>query len=117
MKFIKAHMKIIVQFCETASPSGRRGPTPTPTDTLLGFVPGPRSGLPIYHIFKSKTASLSELTKCLKSRAAIKRGKNNKTKLCLIKHWITIRYDTRCNFNVRSKADMSRLNLPHGNDN
>ena len=29
----------------------------------------------------------------------------------------TIRYDTRCYFNVRSKADMSRFNLPHGNDN
>ena len=29
----------------------------------------------------------------------------------------TIRYDTRCCFNVRSKADMSRLNLPHGDDN
>ena len=25
------------------------------------------------------------------------------------------RYDTRCYFNVRSKADMSQLNLPHGN--
>ena len=29
----------------------------------------------------------------------------------------TIRYDTRCCFNVRSKADMSQLNLPHGTDN
>ena len=29
----------------------------------------------------------------------------------------TIRYDTRCYFNVRSKADISQLNLPHGNDN
>jgi len=29
----------------------------------------------------------------------------------------TIRYDTRCYFNVRSKADMSPLNLPHGNNN
>ena len=29
----------------------------------------------------------------------------------------TIRYDTRCYFNVRSKADISRLNLPHGTDN
>ena len=29
----------------------------------------------------------------------------------------SIRYDTRCYFNVRSKVDMSRLNLPHGNDN
>jgi len=27
-----------------------------------------------------------------------------------------IRHDTRCCFNVRSKADMSRLNLPHGDD-
>ena len=27
------------------------------------------------------------------------------------------RYDTRSYFNVRSKAHMSRLNLPHGNDN
>ena len=26
-----------------------------------------------------------------------------------------IRYDTRCYFNVRSKADMSQLNLPHEN--
>jgi len=30
---------------------------------------------------------------------------------------LTIRYDTRCYFNVRSKADISRLNLAHGNDN
>jgi len=31
--------------------------------------------------------------------------------------WHTIRYDTRCYFNVRSKADISQLNLPHGTDN
>jgi len=29
----------------------------------------------------------------------------------------TIRYDTRCYYNVRSKADISQLNLPHGTDN
>jgi len=29
-------------------------------------------------------------------------------------NYYTIRYDTRCYFNVRSKADISRLNLPHG---
>ena len=29
----------------------------------------------------------------------------------------TIRYDTRCYFNVRSKADIRQLNLPHGTDN
>ena len=28
-------------------------------------------------------------------------------------YWST-RYDTRCYFNVRSKADTSQLNLPHG---
>jgi len=28
-----------------------------------------------------------------------------------------LRYDTRCYFHMRSKADMSQLNLPHGNDN
>jgi len=27
---------------------------------------------------------------------------------------IRTRYDTRCYFNVRSKADISQLNLPHG---
>jgi len=27
---------------------------------------------------------------------------------------VTIRYDTRCYFNVRSKADISQLNLLHG---
>jgi len=27
---------------------------------------------------------------------------------------LQIRYDTRCYFNVRSKADLSQLNLPHG---
>jgi len=27
---------------------------------------------------------------------------------------LSIRYDTRCYFNVRSKANMSQLNLPHG---
>ena len=29
----------------------------------------------------------------------------------------TIRYDTRCYFNERSKADISQLNLPHKTDN
>jgi len=30
---------------------------------------------------------------------------------------LRLRYDTRCYFNVRSKADISQLNLPHGTDN
>jgi len=32
-------------------------------------------------------------------------------------HSWTIRYDARCYFNVRSKADISQLNLSHGTDN
>ena len=28
-----------------------------------------------------------------------------------------IRYDTRCCLNVRSKADMSQLSIPHGTNN
>jgi len=32
----------------------------------------------------------------------------------LFNNYDTIRYDTRWYFNVRSKADMSQLNLPHG---
>jgi len=36
---------------------------------------------------------------------------------CLGLHAVTVRYDTRCYFNLRSKADMSQLNLPHGTDN
>ena len=36
---------------------------------------------------------------------------------CLVIVKDTIRYDMRCYFNVRSKANMSQLNLPHGTDN
>jgi len=37
--------------------------------------------------------------------------------IVVVVRYDTIRYDTRCYFNVGSKADISRLNLPHGNDN
>ena len=37
-----------------------------------------------------------------------------RTDLAIPKCLLTIRYDTRCYFNVRSKADISQLNLPHG---
>ena len=35
---------------------------------------------------------------------------------CIYRRMHTIRYE-RCYFNVRSKADTSQLNLPHGTDN
>jgi len=34
--------------------------------------------------------------------------------ICWHNYAVEIRYDTRCYFNVRSKADISQLNLPHG---
>ena len=34
-----------------------------------------------------------------------------------IEVWTDTANDTRCYFNVRSKADISQLNLPHGTDN
>ena len=36
---------------------------------------------------------------------------------CLLLSSPIIRYDTRCYFNVCSKADISHLNIPHGTDN
>jgi len=30
---------------------------------------------------------------------------------------LAVLYDMRCYFNMRSKANMSQLNLPHGTDN
>jgi len=47
---------------------------------------------------------------------------NNHVDIWVRSHFIrnlydTIRYDTRRYFNVRSKANMSQLNLPHGTDN
>jgi len=44
-----------------------------------------------------------------------------KRKLCYVdavtRTDLTRIYDTRCYFNVRSKADISQLNLRHGTDN
>ena len=37
--------------------------------------------------------------------------------ITVILSFFAIRYDTRCYFNVRSKADMSQLNLPYGSKN
>ena len=44
-------------------------------------------------------------------------GKEAKNRAMIYALYDTIRYDTRCYFNVRSKADMNWLNLPHGDDN
>ena len=51
---------------------------------------------------------LNEWKENVESKSKGMRLNMNKTK-------VMIRYDTRCYFNVRSKADISQLNLPHGN--
>jgi len=50
-------------------------------------------------------------------RAISKACVNFKIKYVLAFTRATIRYDTKCYFNVRSKADTSQLNLPHGTNN
>jgi len=54
-----------------------------------------------------------------KDKQLIEKNQRLFTRMILdLKHVLyTIRYDTRCYFNVRSKADISQLNLPHGTDN
>jgi len=44
-------------------------------------------------------------------------GLSSRSALGLRKPTDSIRYDTRCYINVRSKANMSQLNLPHATDN
>ena len=53
-----------------------------------------------------------------KSNGAMAEGPSySQVTLCFHVFEITSRYDTRYYFNVRSKADISQLNLPHGNNN
>ena len=44
-------------------------------------------------------------------------NRSNRQPLIDDDHGLCDQYDTRCCFNVRSKANMSQLNLPHGTDN
>jgi len=55
--------------------------------------------LNIYSIFKAKTSGISDADMSVLTAVNV------------------IRYDTIRYFNVRSKADISQLNLPHGTDN
>ena len=42
---------------------------------------------------------------------------DTRTTITILRFTIGADYDTRCYFNVRSKANMSQLNLAHGTDN
>ena len=66
-----------------------------------------------YKTFQPKPNTIDELKKVLQTIwDDLPQNSINKAILSF-----TIRYDTRCYFNVRSKADISQLNLPHGTDN
>ena len=79
------------------------------------------------HALEAEFYSISCLKGVHTTRVVIQLIESNDTftlrvcALCKRRHcfqWVRlqrIRYDTRCYFNVRSKANTSQLNLPHGN--
>jgi len=79
-------------------------------------------------LMQLKTPPMSSYSQCGKLHNTMQ-NKNNSTKstgrnylmhppmTIVANNLTTTRYDTRCYFNVRSKANMSQLNLPHGTDN
>ena len=79
-----------------------------PPDPLTrGTVPGPRWGLCPQTLVIGSCSALHGAPQPLTPSAAYERYLTP----------TSIRYDTRCYFNVRSKADISELNLAHGNNN
>ena len=62
-----------------------------------------------------KRSKHGEINDIFKTSGRYAAGTINPSRLTLNPN--TIRYDTRCYFNVRSKADISQLNLAHGTDN
>jgi len=89
----------------------------SPLWRLLAFC-GPaitRKG-PKVPVYSEKKFKIGEYLAKLQARTRLFRSLSPSFSSALA-HYDTIRYDTRCYFNVRSKADISRLNLPHGNDN
>jgi len=64
------------------------------------------------HHYRHKTMSYFRM------RAAALLPRYDAIKCCMQwLHFVTKRQDTRCFFDVRSKADISQLNLPHGTKN
>jgi len=74
---------------------------------------------------RNKFRSVVKCTKYAKvcgASGAMRPLSNYFEQLFFFRFWLkrplqTIRYDTRCYFNVRSKVHTSQLNLPHGTDN
>ena len=54
---------------------------------------------------------------CLASRSLVVTGHAQRRIENHLRLMLQLRYDTRCYFTMRSKTDMSQLNLPHGTDN
>jgi len=76
--------------CKQSAPRSRQLTTPTPR----------------HSIFTGRMLFLTPNQQCQSTESKVTPTKRR-----------TIRYDTRCYFNARSKADTSQLNLPHGTDN
>ena len=83
------------------------------------FAGGDRRGPLLIRWFPSARPSLHRILHFLRRFSRLLKG----SKLCPTVRCrdkgtsVTIRYDTRCYLNVRSKADISQLSLPHGTNN
>jgi len=69
----------------------------------------------------ANSAAMTQSMRATRRRAAMMRSSvqlgGGAATSRVLSRYDTIRYDTRCYSNMRLKADMSQLNLPHGTDN
>jgi len=70
----------------------------------------------LYFFYGKSLSQLTELRPSSSIRSSMQNWQNGAF-YSFLGRGRAIRYDTRCYFNVRSKADISQLNLPHGTDN
>ena len=68
------------------------------------------------YLFMAVVSCFRDVISCELVRRGVRRGRGQRQWRSRAR-MDTIRYDTRRYFNVRSKADISQLNLPHGTDN
>ena len=69
----------------------------------------------------ANSAAMTQSMRATRRRAAMMRSSvqlgGGAATSRVLSRYDTIRYDTRCYSNMRLKADMSQLNVPHGTDN
>ena len=102
--YLKRHLDRFSRVCRA---HGRKQQTQEHTHTQTTQL---RSNSPHYHAMHAMRPKIIAVNKLLQQTGSQRPHRCSP--------WgIKLRYDTRCYFNVRSKADISQLNLPHGTDN